>query len=70
VIMPRMGGAELAKTLQARRPGLKVLFVSGYTDEALSERGALQHGLELLRKPASPTELLQRVRTVLDRSQG
>jgi len=67
VVMPKMGGPELARQLQEERPGLKVLYASGYTDNALMSRGALEEGVDLLPKPFSPRVLLQRVREVLDR---
>ena len=66
VIMPRKKGPDLARALREDRPGLKVLFASGYTDEALSERGVLEPGTELIAKPYTPTELLSRLRAVLD----
>jgi len=66
VIMPVMGGPELAERLRAEHPDLKVLFVSGYTADALIERGALVEGVELLRKPYPVEELKRRVRAVLD----
>jgi two-component system cell cycle sensor histidine kinase/response regulator CckA len=67
VVMPRMGGPELAKELRRSRPELKVLFASGYTDNALTKRGALDEGVDLLQKPFSPPLLLRRVREALDR---
>ena len=67
VVMPHMGGPELAKTLRLSRPDLKVLFTSGYTNNALMSGGALVDGVDLLRKPFSPQTLLRQVRDVLDR---
>jgi len=67
VILPRIGGPELAQRLRKQQPGLKVLFASGYTNEALSERNILSEGVEFLRKPFSAAALLKRVREVLDR---
>ena len=49
------------------RPKLKVLFASGYTDDALMRSGALEEGIDLLPKPFTPTSLLRRVREILDR---
>ncbi|MCB1150172.1 response regulator, partial [bacterium] len=66
VIMPAMGGPELAERLRAIRPDLKVLFCSGYTDDALTQRGVLQGGVDLLRKPYGVEELKRRVREALD----
>ena len=67
VIMPGMGGKELADQLLAQSPDLRVIFVSGYTDEAISRIGILPGDVELLSKPFHPKALLTLVRTVLDR---
>ena len=66
VVMPNLGGAELAKRLGARRPGLRVLFMSGYTDGAIVQHGVLAEGVVLLEKPFSGEQLLRAVRVVLD----
>jgi CheY-like chemotaxis protein len=66
VVMPRMGGRQLAEHLTAERPGLKVLFVSGYSDDDVIERGIIQPGSPFLPKPFTPETLLQKVRDVLD----
>jgi PAS domain S-box-containing protein len=67
VVMPGMSGPEVAVALCRQRPDLKVLLVSGYTRDAVLERGALPPGTELLEKPFTPAELLKRVRALLDR---
>ena len=64
VIMPEMGGPELARKLTQRFPDLKVLYASGYTDSALAHRGQLEDGVELLNKPFSPKDLINRVRVI------
>ncbi len=61
VIMPGMSGRELADRLTLMRPTMKVLFVSGYTDDRLGRHGVLESGAEFLAKPFSPAELLQRI---------
>jgi CheY-like chemotaxis protein len=66
VVMPGMSGPVLASTLGRKRPGLKVLLVSGYTRDAILERSALPPGTELLEKPFTPARLLERVRALLD----
>ena len=66
VIMPGMGGPELARHLVKMLPGLKVLYASGYTDSALVNRGALDKGVELIQKPFLPNVLLARLRRILD----
>ncbi len=66
VVMPGMSGPEVAAALGVLRPGLRVLFVSGYTRDAISLRGELPAGVELLQKPFTPAVLLERVRAILD----
>ena len=66
VIMPGMSGRELADQLHATRPAMKVLFVSGYTDNIIAERGMLAPGTAFLQKPFSPRHLAAKVREVLD----
>jgi CheY-like chemotaxis protein len=66
VIMPKMNGRDLARELSKTRPMLKVLYMSGYTDDALSLRGVLEEGTCLLGKPFTAAELTQKVREVLD----
>ena len=65
VIMPRMSGREVATALQQRVPNLGVLFMSGYTQTAIVQNGALESGLQFLAKPFTPGELLTRVRETL-----
>jgi FixJ family two-component response regulator len=66
VVMPGLSGSQLAELLAAERPGLRVLFMSGYTDDALSPHGVLGPGVHYLQKPFSPDVLAQKVREVLD----
>jgi two-component system cell cycle sensor histidine kinase/response regulator CckA len=68
VIMPRLGGAELARQLVDRWPGLRVIFMSGYTDGALSTQGVLSENIVLIEKPFSGEKLARTVREVLDRN--
>jgi len=65
VIMPGMSGRELADQMKARRPQLRVLFMSGYTDDAVVRHGMLEPGLAYLEKPFRPPVLLRKVREVL-----
>jgi CheY-like chemotaxis protein len=66
VVMPAMSGKALADALQAELLGLKVLFISGYTDNAIVHHGRLDPGVAFLPKPFSPAALARRVREVLD----
>ncbi len=65
VIMPEMGGPELANTLHDKLPNMKILFCSGYTDSALTDRGAMGESVELIQKPFTPDSLIKRIREVL-----
>ena len=66
VVMPHMNGPELAGCLTTSRPGMKVLFMSGYTQEAMVHRGILPPGPAFLPKPFAPDALSRRVREILD----
>jgi PAS domain S-box-containing protein len=66
VVMPRMSGQECAEQAARLRPGLRVLFMSGYAEEAIAQQGVLQPGTRLLGKPFSAAELTRQVREVLD----
>jgi CheY-like chemotaxis protein len=66
VVMPRVGGRELAERLTAARPGLRVLFVSGYTDDAVVRQGIQHEEVNFLQKPFSPAALTRKIREVLD----
>ncbi len=66
VIMPQMNGRDLSEKIISLRPEIKVLFVSGYTDNAIVHHGILNEGVNFLPKPFSPVQLAQKVREVLD----
>jgi two-component system, cell cycle sensor histidine kinase and response regulator CckA len=66
VVMPGMNADDMCRTLLAKQPGLPVLYMSGYTDDAIVQRGMLEAGVNFLEKPFSPTSLALRVREVLD----
>ena len=66
VIMPELGGQDLAREVVTMRPNVRVLFASGYTDDVLVDREVLQPGAELIQKPFTRDALLQKVRSVLD----
>ena len=65
VVMPQMGGREVANRLASRRPEMRVLYMSGYTDEAIVHQGVLDAGTAFLQKPFSVTGLAQKVHEVL-----
>jgi len=67
VVMAGMSGKELANQLRARRPALKVLYTSGYTENTIVHHGVVDVGVNFLEKPYVPDELARRVREVLDR---
>lgn len=66
VVMPKMGGRELAKRLQPFYPEMKVIYMSGYTHEAIVHHGVLTSGLNFLEKPFTPKGLVNRVQEVLN----
>jgi PAS domain S-box-containing protein len=66
VVMPGMSGRALVEQLQRRAPGLRVLYMSGYTDEFLSQTSGLNLEVALLRKPFTPESLANKVRKALD----
>jgi CheY-like chemotaxis protein len=67
VIMPELGGKAMADELAADHPGLKILFMSGYTDDTIAHHGVLDPGVELLLKPYTPADLVRKVRELLDK---
>lgn len=65
-MMPRLSGIELATRLRAVRPEIRVLFISGYSDEAIEQHGRLTPGAAFLQKPVQPDVLARVVREILD----
>jgi PAS domain S-box-containing protein len=66
VVMPRLSGRIVADRFWAIRPGARVLFTSGYTDDAIVHHGVIEAGMQFLQKPYTPDALVRRVREVLD----
>jgi len=64
--MPKMSGRELTERIRPLRPDLRVLYMSGYTDDAILRRGVVEDGIPFLEKPFTPEELARKVREVLD----
>jgi FixJ family two-component response regulator len=68
--MPGLSGPTLAARLLHQNPRLRVLYMSGYTDDAAAVHGAFWGGIPLLQKPFTPSKLAERVRLALDASPG
>lgn len=66
LVMPGMGGRELATAFQRERPGARVLFISGYTEDVVARQGLAEAGAAFLPKPFTPLELTDRVRSLLE----
>jgi DNA-binding NtrC family response regulator len=66
VIMPKMNGKDLADTVKELYPDIKVLFMSGYTDDVIAHHGVLDEGVNFIAKPFSLMDLTAKVRDVLD----
>ena len=69
VIMPGMGGRELADRLLKSRPDLKVLYISGYTEDSVIAQGVFSSQMAFLQKPIASADLAQKVRAILDAEQ-
>lgn len=70
IVMPQMGGRELAEHLLGQSPELRVMFMSGYTDDEILKHGVVAARVEFLQKPFTPHALANRVRKVLDQPKG
>jgi CheY-like chemotaxis protein len=66
VVMPRMGGKEAVAEMEKLRPGIKVLYTSGYTPDVVHKKGILLEGINFISKPSMPQELLGKIREILD----
>jgi two-component system, cell cycle sensor histidine kinase and response regulator CckA len=65
VVMPGMNGKELKERLQALRPGLRCLYISGYTADVIAQHGVIEEGLHFLQKPFTLQGLAEKIREVL-----
>jgi CheY-like chemotaxis protein len=70
VVMPQMSGRALADIVTSRKRGTRVLYMTGYTDDAIVRSGVIESGVDLIRKPFMPDQLLSAVREILDRPLG
>jgi len=70
VVMPQMNGRQLFERLAPMRPGLRCLYISGYTADVIADRGVLKEGTRFLGKPFTLDALARKVREVLDQAQG
>jgi two-component system cell cycle sensor histidine kinase/response regulator CckA len=70
VVMPGISGRVLAEQFATQRPDAKVLYMSGYTDDAIVRHGVLRAGVPYLQKPFGPDSLIRKVRAVLDGTPG
>jgi len=67
VVMPKMSGRDLATRIEKLQPGIKVVFMSGYTEDAIAHHGILDAGIEFIQKPFRPVQLAAKVREALRR---
>ena len=68
VIMPQTSGRDIADRITEIRPGIRVLWMSGYTDETIAHHGILDPGVHFLQKPFTPASLGEKIREVLDKN--
>jgi two-component system cell cycle sensor histidine kinase/response regulator CckA len=66
VVMPHLGGRQVAEAIRPRFPEMKVVYMSGYTDDAVVRHGLVHEQVPFLQKPVSPLKLARKVRSVLD----
>jgi DNA-binding response OmpR family regulator len=68
VVLPGMNGRQLAEEVRLRRPGIRVLFMSGYSRDTIVDQGRLDPGVEMMQKPLTQEVLADRIRAALDSS--
>jgi PAS domain S-box-containing protein len=67
VVMPKRSGKEVYEAIKEMKPDVKIMFMSGYTNDIIHKKGILEVGMDFIQKPLSPDELLRKVREILDR---
>lgn len=67
IIMPKKGGKEVSEVMRVEKPGIRILFASGYTRGTIKTRGVMESGFDFIQKPVASTDLLRTVREILDR---
>ena len=70
VVMPEMHGPVMAREILGLRPDVKVLFVSGYSENDISDQGVLEPGIDVLQKPFAKSILIRKIREMLDGESG
>ena len=65
VVMPHMNGRQLAEIIRKERPDIKIIFMSGYTENIIAHHGVLEQGINFISKPITPVALTQKIRSVL-----
>lgn len=68
VVMPKMTGCELAQRIVRARPDTRVLYMSGYTPDAIVNQGVIDEGVQFIQKPLRPAQLLAKIRSILDKA--
>ena len=66
IVMPEMNGKEIIDSISKKHPGIKCLFMSGYTDDIIASHGILEEGISFIQKPFSSQELALTIRRILD----
>ncbi len=70
VMLPGLSGRDLARQIQNLKPGIPVLYISGYSDDAVARHGIVDPGTHFLQKPFTPTQLGKKIREILDSRSG
>jgi len=66
LVMPKKSGKEAYEEIRAMKPDVKIIFLSGYTPDIIRQKGLIDEGMSIISKPVSPSDLLKKIRSVLD----